>query len=72
MLQVNEEQQSQAETAFSSIKYTSRSPLYPHKQSTKTVSGNTRESRMMHKAKNSLSEQGQPEQDEQKENCKVQ
>ncbi|XP_076190679.1 centromere protein F [Aptenodytes patagonicus] len=69
---VNDEQHSQAVTAFPPMKSTSRSPLCPYKQSTKTVSDNTRESRMMHKAKNSLNEQGLPEQDEQKENCKVQ
>ena len=72
MLQVNDEQQSQAVTASPPMKSTSRSPLCPYKQSTKTVSDNTRENRMMHKAKNSLNEQGLPEQDEQKENCKVQ
>ncbi|XP_009572907.1 PREDICTED: centromere protein F [Fulmarus glacialis] len=69
---VNDEQQSQAVTAFPPMKSASRSPLCLYKQSTKTVSDNTRESRMMHKAKNSLNEQGLPEQDEQKENCKVQ
>ncbi|KAM7117618.1 centromere protein F isoform 1-T2 [Ciconia maguari] len=69
---VNDEQQSQAVTAFPPMKSTSRSPLCPYKQSTKTVSDNTRESHMMHKAKNSLNEQGLPEQDEQKENCRVQ
>ncbi|XP_075352539.1 centromere protein F [Mycteria americana] len=69
---VNDEQQSQAVTAFPPMKSTSRSPLCLYKQSTKTVSDNTRESHMMHKAKNSLNEQGLPEQDEQKENCKVQ
>lgn len=72
MLQVNGEQQSQAVTAFPPMKSTSRSPLSLYKQSTKTVSDNTRESGMMNKAKNSLNEQGLPEQDEQKENCKVQ
>ncbi|KAM9297238.1 centromere protein F [Morus bassanus] len=69
---VNDEQQSQAVTAFPPMKSISRSPLCPSKQFTKTVSDNARESRMMHNAKNSLSEQGLPEQDEQKENCKVQ
>ncbi|XP_049689561.1 centromere protein F [Accipiter gentilis] len=69
---VNGEQQSQAVTAFPPMKSTSRSPLSLYKQSTKTVSDNTRESGMMNKAKNSLNEQGLPEQDEQKENCKVQ
>ncbi|XP_009471228.1 PREDICTED: centromere protein F [Nipponia nippon] len=69
---VNDEQQSQAVTAFTPMKSTSRSPLCLHKQSTKTVSDNTRESRMMHKAKNSLNEEGLSDQDEQKENCKVQ
>ncbi|KAM6208294.1 centromere protein F isoform 2-T2 [Sarcoramphus papa] len=69
---VNDEQQSQAVTASPPMKSTSRSPLCPYKQSIKTVSDNTRENRMMHKAKNSLNEQGLPEQDEQKENCKVQ
>lgn len=72
MLQVNDERQSQAVTAFPPMKSTSRSPLCLYKQSTKTASDNTRESRMMHKAKNSVNEQGLPEQDEQKENCKVQ
>ncbi|XP_009947335.1 PREDICTED: centromere protein F [Leptosomus discolor] len=69
---VNAEQQSQAGTAFPPMKSTSRSPLCPYKQSTKTVSGNTRQSRMVHTARNSLNEQGLPEQDEQKENCKLQ
>ncbi|XP_063187042.1 centromere protein F [Chroicocephalus ridibundus] len=69
---VNDEQQSQAITAFPPTKSTSRSPLCPYKQSTKTVSNNTRENRVMHKAKNALNEQGPHEQDEQKENCKVQ
>nr|XP_009490001.1 PREDICTED: centromere protein F [Pelecanus crispus] len=69
---VKDEQQSQAVTAFPPMESTSRSPLCPFKQSTKTVSDNTRESCMMNKAKNSLNEQGLPEQDEQKENCKVQ
>ncbi|XP_029891815.1 centromere protein F isoform X4 [Aquila chrysaetos chrysaetos] len=69
---VNDEQQSQAVTAFPPMKSTSRSPLCLYKQSTKTVSDNTRESCMINKAKNSLNEQGLPEQDEQKENCKVQ
>ncbi|KAM6365834.1 centromere protein F isoform 1-T2 [Alca torda] len=69
---VNDEQQSRAITAFPPMKSTSRSPLFPYKQSTKTVSDNTRENSVMHKAKNSLNEQGQHEQDEQKENCKVQ
>ncbi|XP_074898755.1 centromere protein F isoform X3 [Buteo buteo] len=69
---VNDEQQSQAVAAFPSMKSTSRSPLCLYKQSTKTVSDNTRESCVMNKAKNSLNEQGLPEQDEQKENCKVQ
>jgi len=72
VLQVNDEQQSQAVTAFPPMKSASRSPLCLHKQSTKTVSDNTRESCNMHTAKNSLNEQGLPEQDEQKENCKVQ
>lgn len=71
VLQVNDEQQS-AVTAFPLMKSTSRSPLCPYKQSTKTDSDNTTESCMMHKAKNSLNEQGLPEQEEQKENCKVQ
>ncbi|XP_075003180.1 centromere protein F [Calonectris borealis] len=69
---VDDEQESQAVTAFPPMKSTSRSPLCLYKQSTKTASDNTRESRMMHKAKNSVNEQGLPEQDEQKENCKVQ
>ncbi|KAM6138594.1 LOW QUALITY PROTEIN: centromere protein F [Phoenicopterus ruber ruber] len=69
---VNDEQQSQEVTALPPMKSTSRSPLCPHKQSTQTVSDNSRQSRMMHKAKNSLNEQELPEQDEQKENCKVQ
>lgn len=68
MLQENDEQQSQA---FPPMNSTSRSPLCLHKQSTK-LSDNTRDSHKMHKAKNSLSEQGLSEQDEQKENCKVQ
>lgn len=69
VLQENGEQQSQA---FPPMNSTSRSPLCLHKQSPKPLSDNTRESHMMHKAKNSLNEQGLSEQDEQKENCKVQ
>ncbi|NXI74638.1 CENPF protein, partial [Anseranas semipalmata] len=69
---VNDEQQSQAGTAFPPLKSTSRSPLCPYKQSTKTVSDNTRETHMIHRAKNSLNEQALPKQDEQQENCKVQ
>ncbi|XP_068041797.1 centromere protein F isoform X2 [Anomalospiza imberbis] len=65
----NDEQQSQA---FPPMNSTSRSPLCLHKQSPKPLSDNTRESRTMHKAKNSLYEQGLSEQDKQKENCKVQ
>ncbi|XP_019138005.3 centromere protein F [Corvus cornix cornix] len=65
----NGEQQSQA---FPLMNSTSRSPLCLHKQPPKPLSDNTRESCMMHKAKNSLNEQGLSEQDEQKENCKVQ
>ncbi|XP_053795281.1 centromere protein F [Vidua chalybeata] len=65
----NDEQQSQA---FPPMTSTSRSPLCLHKQSPKPLSDNTRESRTMHKAKNSLNEQGLSGQDEQKENCKVQ
>ncbi|XP_027579560.2 centromere protein F isoform X1 [Pipra filicauda] len=68
----NDEQQSQAVTAFPPKNSTSRSPLCLCKQSTKPLSDNTSESHMMHKAKNSLNEQGSSEQDEQKENCKVQ
>ncbi|XP_027537723.1 centromere protein F [Neopelma chrysocephalum] len=68
----NDEQQSQAVTAFPPKNSTSRSPLCLCKQSTKPLSDNTSESHMMHKAKNSLNEQGLSEQDEQKENCKVQ
>ncbi|XP_021143635.2 centromere protein F [Columba livia] len=70
--QVNDEQQSPAVTALPPLKSTSRSPLCLYKQSTKTGSDNIRESCMMHKAKNSPNEQGLLEQDEQKENCKVQ
>ncbi|XP_010117476.1 PREDICTED: centromere protein F, partial [Chlamydotis macqueenii] len=69
---VNDEQQSKRVSAFPPVKSVSRSPLCPYEQSTKTVSGNTKESCMMHKAKNSLNEQGLSEQDEQKENCNVQ
>ncbi|XP_030124975.4 centromere protein F isoform X1 [Taeniopygia guttata] len=65
----NDEQQSQALPPMNS---TSRSPLCLHKQSPKPLSDNARESCTMHKAKNSLNEQGLSEQDEQKENCKVQ
>ncbi|XP_056344280.1 centromere protein F isoform X2 [Oenanthe melanoleuca] len=65
----NDEQQSQA---FPPMSSTSRSPLCLHKQSPKPLSDNTRESRTMHKAKKSLNEPGLSEQDEQKENCKVQ
>ncbi|XP_027497449.1 centromere protein F [Corapipo altera] len=68
----NDEQQSQAVTAFPPKNSTSRSPICLCKQSTKPLSDNTSESHMMHKAKNSLNEQGLSEQDEQKENCKVQ
>ncbi|XP_061331401.1 centromere protein F isoform X2 [Pezoporus flaviventris] len=66
------EEKSQALTALSPMQSTSRSPLCPYKQSTKSASDNTTESHMMHKAKNSLNQQGLPEQEEQKENCKVQ
>ncbi|XP_010283174.1 PREDICTED: centromere protein F [Phaethon lepturus] len=69
---VNDEQRSQAVTAFQPMKSSSRSPLCPYKQPTKTVSDNTRGIHMLHKAKNSQHEQGPLEQDEQKENCKVQ
>ncbi|KAM4680984.1 centromere protein F isoform 2-T2 [Amazona ochrocephala] len=69
---VYDEEKSQTVTAFSPMQSTSRSPLCPYKQSTKSASDNTMESRMMYKAKNSLNQQGLPEQDEQKENCKVQ
>lgn len=69
VLQENDEQQSQA---FPATNSTSRSPLCLHKQSPKPLSDNTRESRTIHKAKKSLNEQGLSEQDEQKENCKVQ
>ncbi|XP_066034376.1 centromere protein F isoform X2 [Chamaea fasciata] len=65
----NDEQQSQA---FPPTNSTSRSPLCLRKQSPKPLSDNARESRTIHKAKNSLNEQGLSEQDEQKENCKVQ
>ncbi|XP_031360380.2 centromere protein F [Lonchura striata] len=65
----NDEQQSQA---FPPMNSTSRSLLCLHKQSPKPLSDNARESCTMHKAKNSLNEQGLSEQDEQKENCKVQ
>ncbi|XP_061209900.1 centromere protein F isoform X2 [Neopsephotus bourkii] len=66
------EEKSQAVTAFSPVKSTSRSPLCAYKQSTKSASDNTTESHMMHKAKSSLNQTGLPEQEEQKENCKVQ
>lgn len=72
MLQVYDEEKSQAVTAFSPMQSTSRSPLCPYKQSTKSAPDNTAESRMMHKVKSSLNQQGLPEQEEQKENCKVQ
>ncbi|XP_041282612.1 centromere protein F [Onychostruthus taczanowskii] len=65
----NDEQQSQA---FPPMNSTSRSPLGLHKQSPKPLSDNTGESCTMHKAKNSLNEQGFSEQNEQKQNCKVQ
>nr|XP_054486177.1 centromere protein F [Agelaius phoeniceus] len=65
----NDEQRSQA---FPPMNSTSRSPLCLQKQSPKPLSDNARESHTMHKAKNSLNEQGLSEQDEQKENCKVQ
>uniref|UniRef100_A0A8C9MR96 Centromere protein F n=1 Tax=Serinus canaria TaxID=9135 RepID=A0A8C9MR96_SERCA len=65
----NDEQRSQA---FPPMNSTSRSPLCLHKQSPNPLPDNTRESRTMHKAKHSLKEQGLSEQDEQKENCKVQ
>ncbi|XP_074020807.1 centromere protein F [Numenius arquata] len=69
---VNDEQQSQAITAFPPKKSASRSPLCPYKQSPNTVSDNSRESRVMHKAKNSLNDQGLPEQVEPPKNCTVQ
>ncbi|XP_051470327.1 centromere protein F [Apus apus] len=70
---VNDEQQSQAGSAFPLMKSPSRSPLCLYKQSAKTLPDNPGESQMLHKAKNYLNEQGLPEQeDEQKENCKVQ
>ncbi|PKU48918.1 centromere protein f [Limosa lapponica baueri] len=69
---VNDEQQSQAITAFPPKKSTSRSPLCPYKQSPNTVSDNSRESHVMHKAKNSLNDQGLPEQDKPPKNCTVQ
>nr|XP_013805190.1 PREDICTED: centromere protein F [Apteryx mantelli mantelli] len=68
---VNDEQQSQGGTALPVKKSTSRSPLCTYKQCTKTVSDNTSESQMVHKAKNSLNAETLPEQHEQ-ENCKVQ
>uniref|UniRef100_A0A8C3L4U2 Centromere protein F n=1 Tax=Chrysolophus pictus TaxID=9089 RepID=A0A8C3L4U2_CHRPC len=69
---INEEQQSQARTAFSPMKSSSRSPLWPYKPSTNIVSDNIRETHMIHKAKNSRNEQALPKQDQQQENCKVQ
>ncbi|KAM9016483.1 centromere protein F [Ara ararauna] len=69
---VYDEEKSQTATAFSPMQSTSRSPLCPYKQSTKSASDNTTESHMMHKAKTSLNQQRLLEQDEQKENCKVQ
>ncbi|KAM9383467.1 centromere protein F [Phaethornis superciliosus] len=69
---VNDEHQSPAGTAFPTMKSASRSPLCPYQQSTKAVSDSARQSRLMNKAKNSLNEQGIPEQDKEKENCKVQ
>uniref|UniRef100_A0A672TXM1 Centromere protein F n=4 Tax=Psittacidae TaxID=9224 RepID=A0A672TXM1_STRHB len=69
---VDDEEKYRAVTAFSPVQSPSRSPLCPYKQSAKSVSDNTTESHMMHKAKNSLNQQELPEQDEQKENCKVQ
>ncbi|XP_058658048.1 centromere protein F [Ammospiza caudacuta] len=65
----NDEQRSQA---FPPMNSTPRSPLCLQKQSPKPLSDNARESRTMHKAKSSLNEQALSEQDEQKENCKVQ
>ncbi|XP_021245702.1 centromere protein F isoform X2 [Numida meleagris] len=69
---INDEQQSQARTAFSPMKSSSRSPLCPYKQSTNAVSDSIRETHMIHKAKNSQNEQALPKQAEQQENCKVQ
>lgn len=72
MLQINDEQQSQARTAFSPMKSSTRSPLWPYKQSTNIVSDNIRETHMIHKGKDSQNEQALPKQDQQQENCKVQ
>ncbi|XP_072188475.1 centromere protein F [Excalfactoria chinensis] len=69
---IDDEQQSQARTAFSPMKSSSRSPLWPYKQSTNIVSDNIRETHMIHKAKNSRNEQALSKQDQQQENCKVQ
>ncbi|XP_054254975.1 centromere protein F [Indicator indicator] len=64
--------QPQAVTTFLSVKSMLRSPLCQYMLPRKTASDNTRENHMVDKDKNSLNEQGLPEQDEQKENCKVQ
>ncbi|OXB65324.1 hypothetical protein ASZ78_002516 [Callipepla squamata] len=72
VLQINDEQQSQARTAFSPMKSSSRSPLCPYKESMNVVSDSTRETYVSHKAKSSRNEQVLPKQDEQQENCKVQ
>lgn len=69
---INDEQQSQARTAFSPMKSSTRSPLWPYKQSTNIVSDNIRETHMIHKGKDSQNEQALPKQDQQQENCKVQ
>ncbi|OXB77919.1 UNVERIFIED_CONTAM: hypothetical protein H355_015205 [Colinus virginianus] len=69
---INDEQQSQARTAFSPMKSSSRSPLCPYKESMNVVSDSTRETYVSHKAKSSRNEQALPKQDEQQENCKVQ
>ncbi|KAM6279693.1 centromere protein F [Porphyrio hochstetteri] len=64
---VTDEQRSQAVTASPPVKSTLRSPLGPYKQPTQPGSDTPLESRVMHKGRTSL-----PEQEEQKENCKVQ
>ncbi|XP_014806270.1 PREDICTED: centromere protein F [Calidris pugnax] len=69
---VNDEQQSQAITAFLPKKSTSRSSLCTYKQSPDTVSDNSRESCVIHEAENSLNDQGLLELDESLKYCTVQ
>lgn len=44
---------------------------FAHRSNLQALSDNTRETHMIHKAKNSLNEQALPKHDEKQENCKV-